>query len=60
MMIQHKEYEPIVTAQECWQKGMVLRDTDWLCYELNSQGPCGLSQRIVYTRRCQLNKIYSE
>ena len=40
-------------VQECWQKGMVLRDTDWLCYELNSQGPCGLGQRIVYTKRCQ-------
>ena len=39
--------------QECWQKGMVLRDTDWLCYQVNSQGPCGLSQRIVYTKRCR-------
>ena len=40
-------------VQECWQKGMVLRDTDWLCYKLNSQGPCGPNQRIVYTKRCQ-------
>jgi len=40
----------VVRTQECWQKGMVLRDTDWLCYELNSQGPCGLGQRIVYTK----------
>jgi len=40
----------VVRTQECWQKGMVLRDTDWLCYDLNSQGPCGFDQRIVYTR----------
>jgi len=37
-------------TQECWQKGMVLRDTDFLCYKLNSQGPCGASQRIAYTK----------
>jgi len=40
----------VVRTQECWQKGMVLRDTDWLCYKLNSQGPCGPNQRIVYTK----------
>ena len=43
--------------QECWQKGMVVRDTDWKCYSLNSQGPCGPSQRIVYTNRYQSNEI---
>ena len=42
--------------QECWQKGMVLRDTDWLCYELNKRGPCGPNQRIVYRNRLELQK----
>ena len=36
---------------------MVVRDTDWKCYSLNSQGPCGPSQRIVYTKRYQSNEV---